>query len=196
MFNLGALATTVLNSIDNVAKETLEEPKVSATALRSRKKAESQEQGGEYEGQDAPASAVGGSGDATLQLQPEQAPPSGGGGGMLPVALRSNSNSALASMGQQTSQQDAVPSTSEDFFNMVATGDSMDPFSMQFDDNSSSSPSAAAAAAAVSSAPNSSSTAASFFGGPLSATSDPDAALKRQLLKKDQVRTIGVHWEM
>lgn len=38
MFNLGALASSVLDSIDSVAKETLEEPKVSATAIRSKRK--------------------------------------------------------------------------------------------------------------------------------------------------------------
>lgn len=38
MFNLGALASSVLESLDNVAKETLEEPKISATALRSKRK--------------------------------------------------------------------------------------------------------------------------------------------------------------
>ena len=40
MFNLGSIASSVLNSIDNVAKETLEEPKLSATAIRSRRRAE------------------------------------------------------------------------------------------------------------------------------------------------------------
>jgi hypothetical protein len=34
MFNIGAF----LNNLDNAAKETLEEPKVSATSLRSRRK--------------------------------------------------------------------------------------------------------------------------------------------------------------
>lgn len=38
MFNLGTIASNMLNSIDNAAKETLEEPKLSATALRSKKK--------------------------------------------------------------------------------------------------------------------------------------------------------------
>jgi hypothetical protein len=37
MFNLGALAANVLNSLDNAAKDTLEEPKISATALRSQR---------------------------------------------------------------------------------------------------------------------------------------------------------------
>ena len=37
MFNLGALASNVLNSIDSAAKETLEEPKQSATAIRRQK---------------------------------------------------------------------------------------------------------------------------------------------------------------
>ncbi len=40
MFNLGALASSVLDSIDSVAKETLEEPKVSATVLRSKRRTE------------------------------------------------------------------------------------------------------------------------------------------------------------
>lgn len=39
MFNLSAL-TSVLDSLDSAAKETLEEPKVSATTLRSRRKVE------------------------------------------------------------------------------------------------------------------------------------------------------------
>jgi hypothetical protein len=34
MFNLRSLAASVLDSIDSVAKDTLEEPKVSATTLR------------------------------------------------------------------------------------------------------------------------------------------------------------------
>lgn len=38
MFDLGKLAANVLNSIDNAAKETLEEPKLSATAIRSQRK--------------------------------------------------------------------------------------------------------------------------------------------------------------
>jgi hypothetical protein len=38
MFNLGKLTTDLLNTIDNAAKETLEEPKESATALRQKKK--------------------------------------------------------------------------------------------------------------------------------------------------------------
>ena len=37
MFNLGALAANVLNSLDSAAKETLEEPRISATALRSQR---------------------------------------------------------------------------------------------------------------------------------------------------------------
>lgn len=37
MFNLGALAANVLNSLDNAAKDTLEEPRVSATALRNQR---------------------------------------------------------------------------------------------------------------------------------------------------------------
>ena len=37
MFNFGALAANVLNSLDNVAKDTLEEPRMSATALRSQR---------------------------------------------------------------------------------------------------------------------------------------------------------------
>jgi hypothetical protein len=45
MFNLGALAKNVLNSLDDAAKETLEEPKVSATTMRARRKAEAQEIG-------------------------------------------------------------------------------------------------------------------------------------------------------
>ena len=38
MFNLTSLAASVLDSLDNVAKETLEEPKVSATSLRKSRK--------------------------------------------------------------------------------------------------------------------------------------------------------------
>lgn len=38
MFNFGALAANVLNSLDNAAKDTLEEPRVSATALRSQRR--------------------------------------------------------------------------------------------------------------------------------------------------------------
>ncbi len=38
MFNFGALAANVLNSLDNAAKDTLEEPRVSATALRSQQR--------------------------------------------------------------------------------------------------------------------------------------------------------------
>ncbi len=42
MFNLTALASSVLDSLDNVAKDTLEEqPKVSATKLRKSRKIES-----------------------------------------------------------------------------------------------------------------------------------------------------------
>jgi hypothetical protein len=37
MFNLGALAANVLNSLDSAAKETLQEPTISATALRSQR---------------------------------------------------------------------------------------------------------------------------------------------------------------
>ena len=37
MFNFGALASNVLNSLDNAAKDTLEEPRISATALRSQR---------------------------------------------------------------------------------------------------------------------------------------------------------------
>lgn len=37
MFNFGALAANVLNSLDNAAKDTLEEPRISATALRSQR---------------------------------------------------------------------------------------------------------------------------------------------------------------
>ena len=37
MFNFGALAANVLNSLDNVAKDTLEEPRISATAIRSKR---------------------------------------------------------------------------------------------------------------------------------------------------------------
>ena len=40
--NLGAIAN-VLNSIDSAAKETLEEPKQSATAIRRQKKLEDQQ---------------------------------------------------------------------------------------------------------------------------------------------------------
>ena len=39
-FDLGRITTNILNSIDNVAKETLEEPQISATTLRRKKKAE------------------------------------------------------------------------------------------------------------------------------------------------------------
>eukprot|EP01039_Chlorochromonas_danica_P004354 gene4354-4775_t len=39
MFNIGAFASSVLDSIDSVAKESLEESRVSATALRTRRKA-------------------------------------------------------------------------------------------------------------------------------------------------------------
>ena len=38
MFNLGKITTDLLNSIDNAAKETLEEPKESATTLRSKRR--------------------------------------------------------------------------------------------------------------------------------------------------------------
>ena len=41
MFNFGALAANVLNSLDNAAKDTLEEPRMSATALRSQRRGES-----------------------------------------------------------------------------------------------------------------------------------------------------------
>jgi hypothetical protein len=42
MFNISALASSVLDSLDSVAKDTLEEhPKVSATALRKNRKIES-----------------------------------------------------------------------------------------------------------------------------------------------------------
>jgi hypothetical protein len=37
MFNISALAANVLNSLDNAAKDTLEEPRVSATALRNQR---------------------------------------------------------------------------------------------------------------------------------------------------------------
>lgn len=40
MFSIGKLTTDLLNSIDNVAKETLEEPKESATAVRQKKKSQ------------------------------------------------------------------------------------------------------------------------------------------------------------
>lgn len=43
MFNLGALASSVLDSIDSVAKETLEEPKQqSATSIRSSRRKDGQ----------------------------------------------------------------------------------------------------------------------------------------------------------
>lgn len=44
MFNFGALAANVLNSLDNAAKDTLEEPRVSATALRSQRNARSKDE--------------------------------------------------------------------------------------------------------------------------------------------------------
>jgi hypothetical protein len=37
MFNFSTLAANVLNSLDNAAKDTLEEPRISATALRSKR---------------------------------------------------------------------------------------------------------------------------------------------------------------
>lgn len=37
MFNIGAYAANVLNSLDSVAKDTLEEPRISATALRNQR---------------------------------------------------------------------------------------------------------------------------------------------------------------
>lgn len=43
MFNFGALAANVLNSLDNAAKDTLEEPRVSATALRSQRRGQSRQ---------------------------------------------------------------------------------------------------------------------------------------------------------
>lgn len=38
MFNLGALASSVLDSIDNVAKESLEDQKASVTSIRSQRR--------------------------------------------------------------------------------------------------------------------------------------------------------------
>jgi hypothetical protein len=43
MFNLRSLAASVLDSIDSVAKDTLEEPKVSATTLRKSRNEEKNE---------------------------------------------------------------------------------------------------------------------------------------------------------
>ncbi len=37
MFNLSGALSNVLNNLDNVAKETLEEPKLSATQIRKQK---------------------------------------------------------------------------------------------------------------------------------------------------------------
>ena len=38
MFNLGRLTSDLLNTLDSAAKDTLEEPQVSATSLRRAKK--------------------------------------------------------------------------------------------------------------------------------------------------------------
>ena len=47
MFNLGTLAN-VLNSIDSAAKETLEDPKQSATSIRRQKKIVDQQKQNDY----------------------------------------------------------------------------------------------------------------------------------------------------
>jgi len=45
MFNLGRLTSDLLNTLDSAAKDTLEEPQVSATSLRRAKKQQQSAQG-------------------------------------------------------------------------------------------------------------------------------------------------------
>jgi hypothetical protein len=48
MFNLGRLTSDLLNTLDSAAKDTLEEPQISATSLRRAKQKQQQQSQGEF----------------------------------------------------------------------------------------------------------------------------------------------------